>query len=187
MKFRRGDVYYFDFGEYKGSEQGGIRPAVILSNEMANSNGPVLIVAPITSKIKKKIPTHLELSNYRFLKGSINIILMEQIVTKDKIFVKEKLGRLNDIDMYKLNYYINISLQLFETKNGEFSKVIDNKIDELLELRGYINIYYKKYKDITNIKNEIDEYESKLEDFKSFCYIHKLNYKLLYNKTVNIS
>ncbi len=184
MRFKRGMIYYIDFGPYRGSEQGGIRPAVILSNDIGNSKGPVLIVAPITTKQKNSIPTHVELDHYSFLRGE-SIILMEQITTKDKRFVKEKLGMLNDNDLFKLEYYASISLELYES-NNDFKKIIKSKIEYLRDLKGYINRHVYKFNETTSIQPDIEEYNESLKQFKIFCCQHTLNYKYLYNETINI-
>lgn len=184
MRYKRGSVHYIDFGPYRGSEQGGIRPGVILSNDVGNLNGPVLIVAPITTKLKNKIPTHVELDDYDFLKGK-NIILMEQITTKDKKSVKEKLGTLNDTDLFKLEYYASISLQLYES-NSEFEEIINLKIESLRDLKGYINIHINKFNEINSIKDDINQYNESFNQFKTFCKQHSLNYKYLYDETINI-
>lgn len=184
MKYKRGSIYYFDFGYYRGSEQGGIRPAVIISNDIGNANGPVLIVAPITSRQKNRIPTHIHLDNYSFLDDD-SIILMEQIITKDKMYIKEKLGELNDNDLFKLDYYAGISLQLYNC-DSEFKKLINSKVNDLNELRGYINRHVYKFKETDSIQDDIEEYNQLFSQFKTFCIQHKFQYKYLYNETINV-
>lgn len=109
----RGDIFYADLGYNGGSEQGGIRPVVVIQNNIGNKYSPTVIIAAITSQINKaKLPTHLEIKkdDYDFMKDSV--ILTEQIRTLDKTKLKEKLGRLYAYDIEKLNECLNISLAL---------------------------------------------------------------------------
>ena len=94
---KRGDIFYADLSPVVGSEQGGVRPVLIIQNDVGNKYSPTVIVAAITSQINKaKLPTHIELSanEYGLIKDSV--VLMEQIRTIDKKRLKEKTGHLND-------------------------------------------------------------------------------------------
>lgn len=186
MNYKRGSVYYVDFGSYaRGSEQGGIRPAVVLSNNVGNSKGPVVIFAPITSSTKKnKIPTHIELDTYEFLDNN-SIVLMEQIATKDKKYIKERIGILNDVDLFKLDYYASISLDLLNKKSCKFKNEIMSVINNLKELKGYINRHINKFNEIETIKDDIDEYNKLFLNFKDMCIVNNLSYKMLYNDQIN--
>ena len=87
---RRGDIYYADLSPVVGSEQGGIRPVLVIQNNVGNRHSPTIICAAITSKMNKaKLPTHIELSaqDYKIVKNSV--ILLEQIRTIDKQRLKE--------------------------------------------------------------------------------------------------
>lgn len=109
----RGDIFYADLGNNGGSEQGGIRPVVVIQNDIGNKYSPTVIVAAITSKINKsKLPTHLDIksTDYDFMKDSV--VLTEQIRTLDKRKLKDKIGRLYAYDIEKLNECLNISLAL---------------------------------------------------------------------------
>lgn len=187
MIYERGSVYYVDFGKYdRGSEQGGIRPAVAISNNIGNKNAPIVTFAPITSSsTKNKIPTHIELDDYRFLDNK-SIILMEQIITKDKRFIKEKIGRLNDNDLFKLDYYAGISLELFNNSSCNLKKSLLKKVDNLKELKGYINRHVMKFNETESIKDDIIEYNNLFLDFKNICIDNKIYYKLLYNGPIAI-
>ena len=113
QQIKRGDIFYADLGSTGGSEQGGVRPVVIIQNDIGNKYSPTVIIAAITSKIDKtKLPTHLLLksSDYDFRRDSV--ILTEQIRTLDKRKLKEKIGRLYAYDIEKLNECLNISLSL---------------------------------------------------------------------------
>ena len=110
-EIKRGDIYKADLSPVVGSEQGGIRPVVIVQNDMGNRYSPTIIVVPITTRLNKKnLPTHTKLNNSNLLKESI--ALMEQIRTIDKKRLKEKIGHLDDKLMTKVNEALEISFGL---------------------------------------------------------------------------
>ena len=107
----RGEVYYADLSPVVGSEQGGLRPVLIIQNDIGNKHSPTTIIAPITSRFTKKpLPTHVPLSNCGLAKDSI--ALCEQLRTIDKRRLKEKLGSMDEKDKVALNRAIEISLGL---------------------------------------------------------------------------
>ena len=110
MIVRRGDIFYADLSPVVGSEQSGIRPILVIQNDIGNKYSPTVIVAAITSQINKaKIPTHIELaSSYGLTKDSV--LLLEQIRTLDKRRLKEKIGSLDDKCMQNVNNALLISL-----------------------------------------------------------------------------
>lgn len=115
MVIKRGDIFYADLSPVVGSEQGGIRPVLIVQNDIGNKYSPTVIAAAITSQINKaKLPTHIEISaqEYGLLKDSV--ILLEQIRTIDKKRLREKIGRLDDELMQKVNEALGISFGLSE-------------------------------------------------------------------------
>ena len=107
---KRGELYYADLSPVVGSEQGGVRPVLIVQNDVGNKYSPTVIVAAITSQINKaKIPTHIELSTtYGLTKDSV--LLLEQIRTLDKRRLKEKIGILDSKCMENVNQALLISL-----------------------------------------------------------------------------
>jgi len=113
---KRGDIFYADLSPVVGSEQGGIRPVLIVQNDVGNKYSPTVIAAAITSQINKaKLPTHIEISaqEYGLLKDSV--ILLEQIRTIDKKRLREKIGHLDDELMEKVNEALEISFGLNDT------------------------------------------------------------------------
>ena len=113
MIIKRGDIYYADLSPVIGSEQGGVRPVLVVQNDIGNKYSPTVIAAAITSQINKaKLPTHIEISalEYGLLKDSV--ILLEQIRTIDKKRLREKIGRLDDELMDKVNEALSISFGL---------------------------------------------------------------------------
>ena len=109
---RRGDIYYADLSPVVGSEQGGIRPVLIVQNDIGNKFSPTVIAAAITSQTgKTRLPTHIEvLASSGLAKDSV--ILLEQIRTIDKRRLKEKMGHLDDNVMAQVNEAISISFGL---------------------------------------------------------------------------
>ncbi len=101
MTVKRGEIYYADLSPVVGSEQGGVRPVLVVQNDVGNKYSPTIIAAAITSKINKaKMPTHIEISADEYGLNKDSVILLEQIRTIDKRRLREKIGKL-DIDMMK--------------------------------------------------------------------------------------
>ena len=97
MVIKRGDMFYADLSPVVGSEQGGIRPVLVIQNNIGNKYSPTVIVSAITSQLNKsKLPTHIELDSEEFGLKADSIILTEQIRTIDKSRLKEKIGHIND-------------------------------------------------------------------------------------------
>lgn len=110
---KRGDIFYADLSPVVGSEQGGVRPILIIQNDIGNKYSPTVIAAAITSKLdKSRLPTHIEVnaSSYGLEKDSV--ILLEQIRTLDKQRLKEKMGHLDTDSMNKVNRALTVSFGL---------------------------------------------------------------------------
>ena len=116
MIIKRGDMFYADLSPVVGSEQGGIRPVLIIQNDLGNKYSPTVIAAAITSQTNKtKLPTHIELGEESEGLKSNSLILTEQIRTIDKSRLKEKIGHINDINtMNKINDALGVSFGLEE-------------------------------------------------------------------------
>lgn len=113
MVVKRGDIFYADLSPVIGSEQGGIRPVIIMQNDIGNRYSPTVIVAAITSQINKaKLPTHVEISSEEYGLNRDSVVLLEQIRTLDKRRLKEKIGHMTESDMEKVNRALLISLSL---------------------------------------------------------------------------
>ena len=113
MQIKRGDLYYADLSPVVGSEQGGVRPVVIIQNDVGNKYSPTVIAAAITSKINKaKLPTHIEINAESFGLPKDSVVLTEQIRTIDKKRLKEKIGHLNEVYMEKVNDALTVSFGL---------------------------------------------------------------------------
>ena len=112
---KRGDIYYADLSPVVGSEQGGIRPVLIIQNDVGNRHSPTVIAAAITSQINKaKMPTHVEILANEFGLGKDSVILLEQIRTIDKRRLKEKIGTLDAAHMLQVGRGLEISFGLAE-------------------------------------------------------------------------
>lgn len=110
---RRGDIYYADLRPVIGSEQGGVRPVLIIQNDMGNKHSPTVICAAITSKMNKaKLPTHIELDMKKYGIVKDSVILLEQIRTIDKSRLKERVCHLDDEILQDINRALCISLAL---------------------------------------------------------------------------
>ena len=113
MNIKRGDIFYADLSPVIGSEQGGLRPVLIVQNDIGNRYSPTVIAAAITSKISKsKLPTHIDVFADKVGLSKDSVILLEQIRTIDKIRLKEKMGHLDDDMMKEVNDAITISFGL---------------------------------------------------------------------------
>ncbi|PWL50818.1 MAG: PemK family transcriptional regulator [Clostridiales bacterium] len=110
---RRGDIYYADLSPVVGSEQGGVRPVLIVQNDIGNKHSPTVIAAAITSQINKaRLPTHIELSAQSYGLSKDSVVLLEQIRTIDKKRLKERMGRVDDGVMNKIDDAIAVSFGL---------------------------------------------------------------------------
>lgn len=112
---KRGDIFYADLSPVIGSEQGGVRPVLVIQNNIGNKYSPTIIVAAITSQLKKaKLPTHIEIRarNFGLIKDSV--LLLEQIRTIDRQRMKDKIGRCDKDFMKKVNKALEISVGIFD-------------------------------------------------------------------------
>ena len=110
---KRGDIYYADLSPVVGSEQGGMRPVLIVQNDTGNKHSPTVIAAAITSQTgKARLPTHIELDAQSVGLSRNSVILLEQIRTIDKSRLRERMGKLDDTTMTKVDNAIAVSFSL---------------------------------------------------------------------------
>lgn len=122
MNIRRGDIYYADLSPVVGSEQGGLRPVLIVQNDIGNKYSPTVIAAAITSKLgKTKLPTHIDVFADKVGLQRDSVVLLEQIRTIDKTRLKEKMGHLDDSMMHQVDEAITVSFGLGSPDRTEFS------------------------------------------------------------------
>lgn len=115
MIIKRGDILYADLSPVIGSEQGGVRPVLVVQNDIGNKYSPTVIVSAITSQINKaKLPTHVEINGTEYGLNKDSVILLEQIRTIDKKRLREKIGHFDQEMMEKVNEALQISLGLID-------------------------------------------------------------------------
>ena len=120
MNIRRGDMFYADLSPVVGSEQGGIRPVIIIQNDLGNKHSPTVIAAAITSQMgKAKLPTHIPLEKEKYCLPKDSIVLLEQIRTIDKTRLLEYIGELPPETMNKVNTALLISLGFFQNTSEQ--------------------------------------------------------------------
>ncbi len=113
MLIRRGEIYYADLSPVVGSEQGGVRPVLIVQNDVGNKFSPTVIAAAITSqRDKNNLPTHIQVDARNCGLAKDSIVLLEQVRTIDKRRLKEKMGELDGGDMGKVNHALTVSFGL---------------------------------------------------------------------------
>ena len=115
MVVKKGDIFFADLSPVIGSEQGGVRPVVVIQNDVGNKYSPTVIVAAITSQINKaKLPTHVEIRAGEHGLNKDSVILLEQLRTVDKRRLKERIGRMDSEAMEKVNEALVVSLGIIE-------------------------------------------------------------------------
>ena len=113
MDINRGEIYYADLSPVVGSEQGGIRPVLVVQNNVGNKYSPTVIVAAITSQLSKaKLPTHIELDKDKYNLKKDSVVLLEQIRTLDKRRLGERVSSLDSLAMQKVDFALIVSFGL---------------------------------------------------------------------------
>lgn len=113
LNIKRGDIYYADLSPVIGSEQGGIRPVLIVQNDVGNKYSPTVIAAAITSQqFKTKLPTHISVNASVCGLSKDSVVLLEQIRTLDKKRLREKMGNLPETDMTRIDNALSVSIGL---------------------------------------------------------------------------
>lgn len=110
---RRGEIYYVDLGEVLGSEQGGVRPCMIVQNDIGNRYSPTTVIAPITSQYKRvKLPTHAHIGNANGILPKVSIVLCEQVKVIDKSRLQNYVGMVDSSVISIVNNALKISLSV---------------------------------------------------------------------------
>ena len=113
MVVKRGDIFYADLRPVVGSEQGGIRPVLIIQNDTGNKHSPTVICAAITSQMHKaKLPTHVEIDSMHYDIVKDSVILLEQLRTIDKKRLKDKVCHLDNEKLTQVNHALSVSLEM---------------------------------------------------------------------------
>lgn len=120
MEFKRGDIFFADLGPVIGSEQDGIRPVLIVQNDLGNKYSPTVIVVPITTKIKSKLPTHIPIKKGLSGLKKDSILLIEQLRTLDKSRLKERIGKVDNKILEDVKEALKVSLNIRSQYNDIF-------------------------------------------------------------------
>ena len=124
-QIRRGDIYYADLSPVVGSEQGGLRPVLIIQNDVGNKYSPTVIAAAITSRMSKtRLPTHIDIYASRAGLARDSVILLEQIRTLDKRRLRERMGHLDDEMMDRVNSAIAVSFGIIMPPAGAYEEEV---------------------------------------------------------------
>ena len=177
--FKRGDIFYADFGEGIGSEQGGIRPVIIVQNNTGNRFSPTVIVSPLTSKLlKTKLPTHVMIRASQSGLPKDSIALTEQVRVLDKSRIKSYITSVDRLTLARLNEALEISLGLADNndkiaeRTANEIKVIDMVIAKCMKLFG---------NNITAVKDELREREVKMNELETYCRNKRINIDSYYS------
>ena len=113
MTIKRGEIYYADLSPVVGSEQGGVRPVLIVQNNVGNRHSPTVIAAAITSQREKtRLPTHISLDAADCGLAKDSVVLLEQVRTLDKTRLRERMGELGSTDMRRVDGALSVSFGL---------------------------------------------------------------------------
>lgn len=185
----RGDIFLYNFGEATGSIQGGIRAAVVVSNNICNKYSPVILISPITSRIegKAQMPTHVVVDHRDCGLLRESQILCEQIFPISKNKLGKYIGTLNLLDMKKLNSALEVSIGVGKDgekfKNEEI-KEINKKVETIKELDSLIKNWLSKNKAVDLIYEFIEERNARLNEMKIYCEKIGLDYREFYNDEI---
>ena len=188
-QYKRGNVHWVDFGITDGSEQGGVRPAVIIQNDIGNKYSPTLIVCPISSEIKKKeLPTHVYLSEYKMYGlTKPSQVITEQIRTIDKTKVGDHIGYIDETAMLKVNKALEVSVQIGKANivyEPREIKSIKIKVEKIKILDSFLATWFSQRTDIEQVKDFIQERANLIEDLNRFASSFKIDYREYYKPMV---
>jgi mRNA interferase MazF len=179
LEVKRGDIYLTTLDGCVGSEQGGVRPVIIMQNDIGNRFSPTAIGVSVTSEINKaKLPTHVEIVGYGLEKQSV--ILAEQIRTIDKKRIIKYIGHLDEYMMEKVENALRVSLKIGDTQKEKIAKDKALKIEKIECVLATLSQYGQT--DNIVYKDKLKTRELYLNDLENFCSINKLNYKDFYKQ-----
>lgn len=186
FEYKRGQIFFSELEGTKFSEQGGVRPVVIIQNDIGNRYSPTIIVAPITSQLTKaKLPTHVEVDNGVLDRNSI--ILTEQLRTIDKRRLRKYIGVASQETMDKVNKALLISLELDQDRDRKHQlDLINKQLEEIKGLDIFICRWISKGGALNSIKEDVMELNIRIKELSEKC--NKLNininYEIKYDKLI---
>lgn len=186
FQYKRGQIFFSELEGTKFSEQGGVRPVVIIQNDIGNRYSPTIIVAPITSQLTKaKLPTHVEVDNSVLDRNSI--ILTEQLRTIDKRRLRKYIGVASQETMDKVNKALLISLELDQDRDRKHQlDLINKQLEEIKGLDIFICRWISKGGALNSIKEDVMELNIRIKELSEKC--NKLNinmnYEIKYDKLI---
>lgn len=186
FEYKRGQIFFSELEGTKFSEQGGVRPVVIIQNDIGNRYSPTIIVAPITSQLTKaKLPTHVEVDNSVLDRNSI--ILTEQLRTIDKRRLRKYIGVASQETMDKVNKALLISLELDQDRDRKYQlDIINKQLEEIKGLDIFICRWISKGGALNSIKEDVMELNIRIKELSEKC--NKLNininYEIKYDKLI---
>lgn len=186
---KRGDIYWVDFGVTKGSEQGGIRPAVVIQNDIGNKFSPTVIICPISSEIKKKeLPTHVLISDYhKYGLKQLSQVMTEQMKVRDKTQLGDYIGAMDTQVMGRIDRAIEISVNVGSAKNiieSREVKTIKVKVEKIKILDSFLETWFSQKSDIDTVKSFLQERADRIEDLERFAKYCNLDYKEYYSPMI---
>ncbi len=172
VQVKRGDIFWADLGNSGGGcEQGGVRPVVILQNNIGNRYSPTVIVAAITSQSNKaKLPTHVEISSQEYGLNKDSLILLEQIRTLDKRRLKGYVSTLSTTDMENVDRALGVSIEI-NTKDP----IALEKVYEIKGIKKFIQIWLEKSSDLKAIEEDLLNLKLLTKELKDYCLMKKIN------------
>ncbi len=171
--YKRGQIYNATLSGTQGSEQGGLRPVLIVQNNIGNKFSPTITIVPLTSELTKaKLPTHVELEGYGL--NFKSVILIEQIRTIDKRRLRDYIGQLNEELMEKVNKGILIHNGIINEKE----ELVKEKISDVEGLDKFICRWLLAGGAIKDIENYIKEIKYKINEINNIIYKYRINIKL---------
>lgn len=190
--YYRGEIYYSNMGNHGGSVQGGVRPVIIVQNDIGNRYSPTVIVATISTQLHKaKLPTHVVLNHVEAGLKKPSFAMLEQIRTVNKSDLGSFVGKVNDEDIEKINRASGITLGLEETKSKYEQMVEENRAKILKEAKrkatlvneteiGISFLQKRGYATGNDLRKELRERELYLNDLINYCNKNSIDYKEVY-------
>lgn len=181
--YKRGDVFWARLGEGEGSEQSGLRPVVVIQNDIGNKFSPTVIVVIATTKTKNKLPTHFLLSSDKYDRLKYDTLIMtEQVRTLDKRRLGDHIASLDDIDTAILDKTLSISVQI-DRINSDVMNEINTIKNRVIELDGFICGWARKGKSLIDLQDDFVERDSLLSELKTICRKYDMVYSNVYDET----